>query len=77
MTFIPLLRDDNAAHQIRIEYGRCMELVVSCTCLQRKNSGAYLSPIRDAVQATELWRRHWVHALADVQELSLKLPATS
>lgn len=77
MTFIPLLRDDNAAHQIRIEYGRCMKLVVSCTCLQRKNSGAYLSSIRNASQATDLWRQHWAHSLADVRELSPKLPRTS
>lgn len=75
--FKPLIRDDNAAHQIRIGYDRHMRLVVSCTCLQRTADDAYLSPIRDAFEATELWRQHWARALTDVRELPLQLPCIS
>jgi hypothetical protein len=70
------IRDDSAAHQIRIEYTSDWNLCVSCTCVQRQAPGGYLSRIRDAVEAIDIWRRHWVTSLAAVNP-TIRLPHIS
>lgn len=67
------VRDDNAAHQIRIEYTRDWNLCVSCTCVQRQAPEGYLSRIRDAAEAIDIWRRHWATSLTATSQV-IRLP---
>lgn len=70
------IRDDNAAHQIRIEYTQQKALCVSCTCIQRVTPGGYLQTIIDANEALAAWKRHWAASLATVNQV-IHLPRIS